>query len=293
MENKRVGSKWISWAVVAMVLCIPGRLYGVEGQTEVPFKLYRDFAIVVQGSIAGQKKLNFLIDTGVVPSVVDQRLAKKLRLKGLEDDMSVFNGRVSVRRALLPEVQVGPIRIEDFPVVAMDLSGIEEALGTRVDALLGLDVLARSSFTVDYRRNKITFGPVSASGSSLPLELRYAGQAPYLVVPIEIEGRKFHLLVDTGTNALCLFTSRLERRLAGLRTVRMEPSLNLGGEQPLKQVQLSAVQLGEMDFGGRTAALRDTAPQDLPDFDGLLGPASLGLKRIAFDFERGRFYWER
>jgi hypothetical protein len=57
-------------------------LSGATSHIEIPFKLYRDYLIVVQGSLGGREALNFLIDTGVNPTVIDSRIAKKLGLTG-------------------------------------------------------------------------------------------------------------------------------------------------------------------------------------------------------------------
>ena len=56
--------------------------WAADSPNEVPFKLYRGYVIVVRGSIGGLKNLNFLVDTGAVPSVVDARIARKLHLRG-------------------------------------------------------------------------------------------------------------------------------------------------------------------------------------------------------------------
>jgi hypothetical protein len=60
-------------------LLISQTLLAADGLVEVPFKLYRGYVIVVKGSIAGLERLNFLIDTGAVPSVVDRRIAQSPR----------------------------------------------------------------------------------------------------------------------------------------------------------------------------------------------------------------------
>ena len=39
----------------------------------VPFVLYRGYTIVVHGSIGRIMRLNFIVDTGAVPSIVDRR----------------------------------------------------------------------------------------------------------------------------------------------------------------------------------------------------------------------------
>ena len=51
-------------------------------RVEVHFRLYRNYLIVVQGSLGLLDGLNFLVDTGANPTAVDQKIAKKLGLGG-------------------------------------------------------------------------------------------------------------------------------------------------------------------------------------------------------------------
>lgn len=153
---------------VAGLLLLPAVLWADSPQPEIPFKLYRGYTIVVRGSIGSLDKLNFLIDTGAVPSVVDERVARKLKLVGKAERVTVFSQDVTVREVILPELQLGPVRAESLRVLVRALAFLEEGLGTRVDAMVGLDVLARSNFTIDFAAKKITFGTVDVSGLAIP-----------------------------------------------------------------------------------------------------------------------------
>ena len=50
---------------------------GADKPGELPFKLVQGFGIVVRGEIGSTKDMNFLLDTGAVPSV----LGRELRLR--------------------------------------------------------------------------------------------------------------------------------------------------------------------------------------------------------------------
>lgn len=51
-----------------------------QGPTKVSFQLHRGYLVIVEGSIGNLGKLNFLVDTGAYPSVVDQKIAHVLGL---------------------------------------------------------------------------------------------------------------------------------------------------------------------------------------------------------------------
>src|SRR5215470_4849849 len=47
---------------------------------KLPFRLYWEYLAIVEGSIGNFERLNFLVDTGAYPSVVDQEIARRLKL---------------------------------------------------------------------------------------------------------------------------------------------------------------------------------------------------------------------
>jgi len=270
-------------------LLISQTLLAADGLVEVPFKLYRGYVIVVKGSIAGLDKLNFLIDTGAVPSVVDRRIAQKLKLSGNGQSLSVFSQSVQAQGVVLPDLALGPIRAERLPVLVRDLAFIEEGMGIHVDAMIGLDVLARSSFSINYQSRKMVFGAVEPSEYSVAFEPRPG----YVLVQFEVQGQPLRLVVDTGAKDLILFQSRVQGRLASVRTAGAKTSANMGGESQLQEVRLPAARLGTTDLGNQKAYLLATSAQAVPDFDGLLGVTALGVKRLAFHFEHQTISWER
>jgi len=274
---------------LAAFLMVSEVLFAAGSLAEVPFKLYRGYTIVVKGSIGELDKLNFVIDTGAVPTVVDQRLAKKLRLTGQAERLSVFTQSVAVQRVVLPELRLGPLQVPSPSVLTRDLSFLEDGLGVRIDALIGLDVLGRSSFSIDYQANKISFGPVKPSGSAFPLEFGPG----FVYTTLSVQGQPIRLLVDTGAKDLVLFESRLHGKLSGVRSQGGKTSSNLGGEASLQQVLLSGARLGNSDFETLNALLLDAPAQNVPGFDGLLGVRSLGLTSLSFDFERQTISWQK
>ena len=73
---------------------------------------------------------------------------------------------------------LAPLRVESLPVLTQDLSFLRKALGHKVDAIVGLDVLRKSSFTIDYRTKEMLLGPVE----SWPFPLRSTTEMPVVTI---------------------------------------------------------------------------------------------------------------
>ena len=107
----------ICWFSLLTVLFMagepPARGYGNRSDT-VHFDLYRDYLIVVRGSAGPLKGLNFLLDTGASPAVIDRRVAEKLQLTEQPGSMAVLGGSVQAGQATVPSLEVGPVRRENL-----------------------------------------------------------------------------------------------------------------------------------------------------------------------------------
>jgi Aspartyl protease len=88
-RNQPVWILFLIWGFTFAGASAVGELHTTDKRVEIRFKLYQGYIIVVQGSIGTLQKLNFVIDTGAVPSVVDPRVAQKLGLNGTSQSVSV------------------------------------------------------------------------------------------------------------------------------------------------------------------------------------------------------------
>jgi predicted aspartyl protease len=255
----------------------------------VRFSLYRDYLIVVKGSAEGLNELNLLVDTGADPSVVDQRLAAKLQLQPQAARVAVLNQTVAAGKAVLPHLEVGPVRIDNLPVLVEDLSFLEKGLQVRIDAVVGLDVLGRNSFSIDYKAREIHFGDCPLMPFSVPLQL----QQRFVTVDVNLNAQPFRLLVDTGASSLMLFATRIQNRVLDLRVQQVKSSVNLAGRFDRKRVLFQDVRIGTVGLGQQAGFVVDDEKDPGRDFDGLLSPRALGVTEVAFDFQHGTLGWSR
>ena len=241
------------------------------------FKLYRGYLIVVAGSVGGLKNLHCIVDTSTSPSIADRRLVEKLGMRQQSESVSVPGGIVGAGRAVLTDVQVGPISAKSLPVVALDLSDLGRELGTDIDMLIGLDVLAQSSFTIDYRARRILFG----APPTLPLTVPMESDPPLVSVMASLDGRVSRLLVNTGFPDLML-EDMVGERIQNVKLDEARLAINAAGRELVcKRGMVRSVRLGEIDLGGQPAV---SVKRGKKEFDGSL-PITARFREVAFDFE--------
>jgi len=283
--------RWVAWTAVLLATCslTPPAVLAADNPNEVPFKLYRGYAIVVRGSVGNIKNLNFLVDTGAVPSVLDQRIAQKLHLTGTTNKLAVFTKKVDTERAVAPNVQVGHLRTEGLPVVVRDLSFATDALGTRVDAMIGFDFLSHGPFTIDYDSRKIVFGPIDSSLTAVP----YEAHPGYALIELKIQQQSLRVVVDTGASDLVLFASAVRDCQAAIKNVGTRAWSNMGGEIRVQQVQLKDAYLGASPWGTQDVFILPDGGNPPAGLGGLLGISSLKARRVGFDPEQRVIAWDR
>jgi hypothetical protein len=138
-----------------------------------------------------------------------------------------------------------------------------------VDAIVGLDVLSRASFSIDYQARRLLFGPVTARQPSLQLEVT----PPFLTIQIALAGQQFRLIVDTGSRRLVLFERRVHDRLPSLPTNGALLLYHTSGTS-----RLNRVLLWHLDVGGWTM---DRVVGSLPRSGPILISSEAGLRLIS------------
>jgi predicted aspartyl protease len=265
------------WLIFLGVLALAVNPYamGYDGQT-VRFHLYGNYLVVAKGSVGSLKGLNFLVDTGTSPAVVDQHLAHKLHLQEQSVNVAVIGGSVPGGESVVPSLAFGPLRKDHLPVLVEDLSFFEKTFGVQIDAVIGLDVLGQSPFVIDYRSHEIHFGFFPALATSLLFHV----EEGLPIVNGELDHVSARLLFDTGASSLILFGAPRDLRQP------MKISVTIG-EFERKRVSLQSLKLGDAEFGRESAFLVERRSAANRDFDGLMSPAALGITKVAIDQGRG------
>jgi len=242
--------------------------------------------IVVSCSVGSLANLTCIVDTGATETVVDTSIAKSLSLAARPDRATFLTQEVAVSAVSIPSLQLGPLRIENLPGLATDLSTLTPQLGIRPDILVGMDVLDRTNFLIDYQARQLTFAPAQqplAHTASLIHKQRFA------LVESFVTGRRVLLQVDTGFPGLLLYEASagnfagpggLEGRVESLSHTFV------ASHRGRQEVRIGDWRSSHLDLSVIEA------DQNSLVFDGLLGPQALHARRIAFDFENNLVSWE-
>jgi predicted aspartyl protease len=228
-----------------------------------------------------------ILDTGTSPTAISKEIADRLKLQGHPEPLQSLNGTIQAQSVILPCIQIGPLHEDSVRVVVQDLSFMERSLGIPLGGIAGLDILSTGSFTIDYRRRRVVFGPIAASAKAI----RFETQKPFLTVKAKIEGHEVRLLVDSGTWGLLVYRNRLRTEQEQLRLDPIASISTAGGMAHVGWLR-AVVSLGSDNLGTRNVAIADVDSDPRNEFDGLLGFAKMGFRKVSFDFENGLFGWE-
>jgi predicted aspartyl protease len=270
-------------AVVSLWLAVGA---AAQVQEEIRFQLIDGWAVVLEGTLAGVPHRKLMLDTGAVPSAINAKFARKVGLSGASSELSLMNRSITVERVRVPEVRLGSVSVRALDMVAVDLQRIEQALGTRIDAVIGFDFLAQQNFSLDYRHKKLIFGKGAALSGAIAFETEHEAGGTYVVIPMECDGEQVRVLLDTGTRDLMLFKGRLRGSLQHLHSRAQGFNLNAGGQDLLTEVEIPSVRAGPVFRKWQKAYVWTLAENQSRGFDGLLGPAAFGATTVGFDFDR-------
>lgn len=278
--------------VIALVVS-PTMAQCADNPGEIPFKLVEGFGIVIRGEIGSMRDLNFLLDTGAVPSVLGQRAASQMGIHGARGSLTLLNKDSQAEYVTVDEVQLGWIRTARLPMVVVDLAHLEQRLGTRIDAIIGLDLFVGQDISIDYKHRKITRGlsGLARHSVAVAVETFIASGAPYWVVPISLGGEALRVLLDTGANDLGLFAPRASTpfKLVRSETIAHESAT---GEDKAVTMRPMVLVLSDGKFKNQVAVVLGEAPGALQEIDGVLGPTALRITRIELDWGQKCLRWD-
>ncbi len=240
--------------------------------------------MVAEGQFGAEAaRQNFIIDTGTSPSILNTSAARQLGLPLSQAKLSAIGRESETFAAVVPEIRLGPLQATSVEVLVADLGPVERDLNLPVAGILGMDVLGKSSFRLDYGNQLIEFGEVAPVG--IPVNLSTRADLP--IAEVKVGGKLLHLLVDTGSDRLVFFGARSAAELSPNTANSL-----LQGKSVASSVPVHAASSLELELNGQRYRLNAYFVPDSeePLFDGLLSVRSMGFRVLSLDASRRVVY---
>jgi predicted aspartyl protease len=255
----------------------------------VPLKIYRDFLLVAKGQFGtALEDQNFIIDTGTAPSIINASLVARLGLATVPSPSRAMGKTIPGQALTFPEIELGPICAVSLHVQVQDLSRIERDLGIPIAAIIGLDVLSKYSFRLDYDKREMEFGSVSHTG----IPVHFDPRTGIAVAEVRVEGKETRFLLDTGTDRVVLFGGNFpDAGWLNLQNTSQTAANQVSQEVDLQVFSAADIIIGGQRFSDERAYLVPGSTDSL--FDGLLGVRALGFRDLSYDQARETFYLQK
>jgi predicted aspartyl protease len=272
-------------------LCTPAQEGGTTKPSldtvEIPFQLYSGYLIVVEGRIGDLTGLKFILDTGVTTSVLDSKIAAKLKLSGRPSYVVNFGNAVPVESSTIPEVQFGPVQARNVEMFIASLNTLSD-FARGVDALIGVDLLRLNNLTFDYDTRRVLFSPIDHNIQGTQMR----PEPTCFTVRVQVQGHPIDLLLDTGLEGVLLYEDRIRAHVPGLRMEPGAKKVTIGGRMNAKLVTLPEMRLGPVVMDGRVLLIKGSPGNMLDGMDGYIGIVPFHATRITFNVASKTIRWE-
>jgi predicted aspartyl protease len=253
-------------------------------RSTIPFQLLSEFLVVVNADAGDLHGLKFIVDTGASYTLIDRKVADRLKLERRPGKITNFDRDVAVDWAEIPNLRVGSLQTGPFRVLVAKLSDYSK-FAENVDGILGLDLLGRSKkLFIDYEKQTVSW-EMPGDGEERP------PTPTYFAIPFLVQGRPMHLIIDTGFQGILLYKDRLHKALPELRTEGEAIEVGMGRLQ-LTRLKVPGVRLSGPEMVATVFLTDGPGTGDLPGVDGYAGIGSLKAKRVEFDFAARVLRWQ-
>jgi predicted aspartyl protease len=259
----------------------------VESGSGLSFRLSAGYLIMVEGQIGTQRNLRFILDTGATMSIVDKKIADKLKVSRHPIESFNFDRKLTWEQAEFPEVQFGPVKATKIAMLVGHLAEYS-AFARNADAIIGTDLLKLSNFSIDYKARRIIFylrGLESSAARGEPI-------SSCLTLEVQVQGHPVRLIIDTGLEGILLYEERLLTSVPELQLSGTVINVTMGGRLQARQVTLHGIAIGPTNKDVSVLLMKSPPPDMLPGIVGILGIAALNARLVNFDFGKGTLSWE-
>lgn len=244
------------------------------------------------------RQLLFVLDTGSESSAIDAALVTPLALKVIGDVQILRNYRTQdASAAEAKSLAIGKHIFERPLLTVVSTEAPSRALGTKVDGILGNDILGELSFRLNYSEQELVLAPLPQLGNlDAPVQLRRSGNQFF--VPVQTMSLHNELLLDTGTNSTNLSWGTWQQL-----SQRWTPASIIDGvvragvpTPPAFLICLPSVSIGDLAIADQVVRIQrpvESGAFSTEQFAGILGSEILREFEITFDLKHDRIFLKK
>ena len=258
--SKAVRHFYVVLVVLAIVPCstdasVKGRRTQLDGYKAVRVH-YRPLNKMIMGARINGQRANLLVDTGSTQVILDAAAAASFGIRPSQGSLGYvrftqINGQ-QLPVGFAQNLTAGGMSFGSLLVALRNLNGPIEG-GSRVDGVLGLDLLTRHGAVINCRTKLIFFKAdqtrhmnlssvaISEKFTKVPLRRERNGA---LTVPCSIQGRQTRLFVDTGSFITIFHESFLKSVGISVEATRVSAHFARGASRKLGAGQINELEIG-------------------------------------------------
>ena len=172
--------------------------------------------VVLFEAIIGGRQATVLFDSGTGKTAIDTAFARaiELNLDKATGYAATGSGPIPFSRTASTTFEVPRAFTLSGRLVSFDMRSISDALGQRIDAILGADALAMMAVMIRPKTGQISFISSGAIKFSGP-DVIYLPLSPQGLVEATVNGSATTLMIDTGYSGSVRLTERLWNKIFG------------------------------------------------------------------------------
>lgn len=222
-------------------------IFDEKAKPEIVVKRARTGHLLVKPTVNGIDAGWFIFDSGAGICVISTPHADKFGLQSAGSiEAAGVGGNSSVPLLRAAKIVLGPLTLQDQPLISTDLSFLKQHLEEEIVGVLGFGVLEKCVAELDLATPRIMLHDPGKytlpTGEWTPVSL--VGRVP--IVTAKFEGREGRFMLDTGSNETVSFAEpavRKHKLLEG-RTLKDAKMGGVGGFIAAKRGALTSLELG-------------------------------------------------
>jgi predicted aspartyl protease len=235
--------------------------------------------------LSGKGPFVMLLDTGATHSVITERVAAALEARAIAKSTVISPTAAVIRPVVtVEEWSLGPITIDVvLPTVVADTSFDRES---KIDGLIGQDVLRGLRYTIDFRRRLVLWHERTPAPHGIELTLSF--DRGRFLVALPHEQATLNFVPDSGAGAIVLFEVAGRLPLEVRETGQTVELWSANAIAPARHVKIRELRIGSRKYRGVAAVAIPRPDHDPAEGDGLL-PLHL-FEQVTFDGPARRLF---